>query len=148
MKNSLKYVGIVIIGAIAVFLGNLLFTEYQSYKHEKEIEKVVAERLKIESAEAMELAIRSVEFGKPRIKENEDKYKLTISNSGDKYIGGYFYLYLYDDNNNEILRELMSIPSFGLTPYGDYVFEGYIDKEYINKVRDYKIKGANLYASQ
>ncbi|EON70645.1 hypothetical protein H131_20477 [Lysinibacillus sphaericus OT4b.31] len=40
------YIGITVIGIIAVFTGNLLFTEYQSYKFEKEIEKLEEEQEK------------------------------------------------------------------------------------------------------
>lgn len=142
------YIGITVIGIIAVFTGNLLFTEYQSYKFEKEIEKLEEEQEKKEMAEAKEYAMENVKFGKPIIMENEDKWELKISNRGNQYIYGYFKVEMFDENGNEVLSEFVNISSRQLLPYGEFIYKGDIDKEYKDKVYNYKIKNAELYASE
>ncbi|MEB2280075.1 hypothetical protein LAV73_08690 [Lysinibacillus xylanilyticus] len=137
MKKMGMYIGITVLGIIAVFVGNLLFTEYQSYKYEKKIEK-------LEMEEAKELALKNIKFDKPIIMENEDKWELVVTNKGNRNIFGSFYVEMYDENGKKILREFVPIISGQLSPYGEFIYKGDIDKEYKNKVHNYKILDAQL----
>ncbi|MDM5249524.1 MULTISPECIES: hypothetical protein [unclassified Lysinibacillus] len=148
MKKIGMYIGITVMGIIAVFAGNLLFTEYQSYKLEKEIEKLEKEQEEKELAEAKELALRNIKFDKPIIMQNEDKWELVVTNQGNQNISGFFYVKMYDEDGKEILREFVSIPAGQLSPYGEFIYKGEIDKEYKNKVHNYKILDAELYARE
>ena len=147
MKKMGMYIGITVMGIIAVFAGNLLFAEYQSYKLEKEIEKLEKEQEEKEMAEAKEFALKNIKFDKPIIMENEDKWEIVVKNQGSKKISGAFYVEMYDENGSEILKEFVNIPEGQLSPYGEFTYKGDIDKENKNKVHNYKILDVALYAS-
>ena len=146
MKKYGKYLVITLLGIIAVFAGNILFSEYQDYKVKKEMREIAREKNNVDLEMAKVLAKSSVEFGKPIIIEEGEKWEIKIQNKADVYVWGGFKVELYDAEENVLVTEYVYIESSELPPYEDFIYVGHISEENKKKVSNYKILDFGLHA--
>lgn len=145
MKKFGTYLIVTVIGIIAVFTGNLFFSEYQDYKEEKEMIEIAREKNKEDSEMAKARAKSSVEFGKPIVIEDEEKWEIKLQNNADTYIWGSFAVELYDEEDNVLVTDHVFIETRDLMPYDEFIYVGHISEEDKKKVSNYKILDFGLY---